>query len=552
MNNESNSTNAPLKVIPLSGAETVGLNSYIVEYKNDIFIIDYGVTFPAGETYGVDYLLPPLEYLKANKDRIKAIIVTHAHLDHIGGIPFVIDILGYPPVYGSPFAVEFLKEKLAEVKKDKEATLKIVGKDDVVKFGEVSVSFVHVTHSIPQAYAVCLHTPEGRVFYTGDYKLDETPINQQPTEMNKIRELGDKGILVALLDSTNAYEPGKSKSESEILENLVTTIKNAKGRVIIAAFSSLVSRIAGIIEAAKKLNKKIYISGRSLESNIKIAMRIGYVHPQAGVIISRKDMDKIPDNQLIILTTGSQGEANASLTRIATNRHSFLTIKKTDTVIMSSSVIPNNVMYVQKLMDAIAKRGARIINNKLMNVHVSGHPNQEDMITMAKALKAKYYIPVHGYTSFNVQHRIVLSDAGIPESSIFVPVEGGVFTFTNGVLTQDKKIEVEQVQAIERDLLAEKEPLITDRKAMASDGICSVTIFDKKGEGLAFGVTLRGFAKADVAQEIITQIKERLHNTIKSVKDDKTVKKQIYTQLGVFFYRKYQKYPILAVDIIHL
>ena len=237
--------NHGLRVIPLSGAETVGLNSYIVEYNEDIFLIDYGVTFPAGETYGVDYLLPPIEWLKANKHRIKAIIVTHAHLDHIGGIPFVIDELGYPPVYGSPFSVEFLKEKLAEVKKDKQAKLFVTNKDDVLRFGAVSVSFFHVTHSIPQAYGVCVETPEGRVVYTGDYKLDEHPINQIPTEMGKIEALGKKGVLVALLDSTNAYEPGKSKSETEILENLIDVIKKAEGRVIIATFSSLCYPIRG-------------------------------------------------------------------------------------------------------------------------------------------------------------------------------------------------------------------------------------------------------------------------------------------------------------------
>lgn len=541
-----------LRVIPLSGAETVGLNCYVIEYNDDIFVVDYGVTFPAGESYGIDYLLPPIDYLKENKDRIKAIILTHAHLDHVGGIPFVIDLLGYPPVYGSPFSIEFVKEKLIEAKKDKKTSLNVVAKDDILKFGDVSVSFFRVTHSIPQAYGVCFHTPEGRVVYTGDYKFDDHPIHEEPSEIGKIEELGKKGVLVALLDSTNAYEPGKSVSETEILKNLIEVIRSAKGRVIIAAFSSLVSRLAGVIEAAKQLNKKIFITGRSIESNIKIAMRIGYIHPQQNVIIQRKDLDKIPDNQLIILTTGSQGEPNAALTRIATNKHSLLTIKKTDTIIMSSSVIPNNVMEVQKLMDAIARRGARIINSKLMNVHVSGHPNQEDMIKMAKALNAQYYIPVHGFTSFATQHRLVLSDAGIPESKIFIPVEGGIFSFSNGFINQEKKLEVAQVKAIGTRMLAEKEQMVEDRKTMASDGICTVTVVDRKGAAPEFAISLRGFAPADETQAVVATLKQRLQQAIKQVSDDKVVKKLAYAQLGIYFHKKYEKYPVLAVEVLHL
>ncbi|MCC7304523.1 ribonuclease J [bacterium] len=547
MNKEN--INKGLRVIPLSGAETVGLNSYVIEYNDDIFIVDYGVTFPAGESYGVEYLLPPIDWLKQNKHRIKAIIVTHAHMDHIGGIPFVLDELGYPPVYGSPFSVEFLKEKLIEVKKDKNAKLHVTGKDDKLQFGAVTVSFFHVTHSIPQSYGVCFHTPQGRVVYTGDYKLDQRPINEQPTEMEKIRDLGEKGVLVALGDSTNAFEPGRSKSETEILETLMDVIKKAEGRVIIATFSSLVTRLGGVIEAAKKLNKKVLITGRSLESNIKIAMKIGYIHPQNGVIIQRKHLDTIPDNQLIILTTGSQGEPMASLTRIASNKHSFLTIKKTDTVIMSSSVIPNNVIEVQKLMDMIARRGARIVNTKLMNVHVSGHPNQEDMIAMAKALNPKYFIPVHGFTSFAAQHKRILVEAGFPESQVFVPVEGGIFSFKDGVLTQEKKLEVEEVRVIDRQLLSSKEQLIIDRKAMASEGICTVTVVDRKDRTPEFAVSLRGFAQMDQTQEIVKAIKSRLSQNISKVKDEKTVKKSIYTILGVFFHKKLQRYPVLSVEV---
>lgn len=548
MKNENKKTG--LRVIPLSGAETVGLNCYVIEYNDDIFVVDYGVTFPAGESYGVDYILPPLQWLQENKKRIKAIIVTHSHLDHIGGIPFVIDKLGYPPVYGSPFSMEFLKEKLTEVKKEKQTKLFVANENDVLTFGEVKISFIHVTHSIPQSYAVCFETPEGRVVYTGDYKLDPKPINQKPTDMKKIEDLGKKGVLVALVDSTNAFEPGKSLSETEILEELIEVIKNAQGRVIIAAFSSLVNRLGGVIEAAKRLNKKIFVTGRSLESNLKIAMRIGYIHPQSGVFVTHKQLNNIPDNQLIILTTGSQGEPMAALTRIATNRHKLLTIKKTDTVIMSSSIIPNNVLEVQNLMDAIARRGARIINNKIMNVHVSGHPNQEDCITMAKALNAKYTIPVHGFASFTSQLRYVYKQAGLPEASVFVPVEGGVFFFDKGTIIQEQKLDVEEVLVFGKKILSPMEPLLADRKVMASEGICHVSVARSEKKPPEFAVSLRGLVTAEEVEEMKTEIRNRLIAQVSKIKDEKTMKKQIYTTLGSFFHNKLRRYPIIAVELV--
>jgi len=540
-----------LKVIPLSGAETVGLNCYVVEYNDDLFIVDYGVTFPDGETYGIEYILPPLQYLIENKKRIKAIIMTHAHLDHVGGIPFVLDKLGYPPLYGSPFAVEFVKEKLVEARKDRQAKLTVVAKDDVLKFGEVQVSFFHVTHSIPQAYGVCFHTPEGRVVYTGDYKLDPTPINDIPTEMEKIKDLGKKGVLVALLDSTNSFQPGASLSESYIRDVLEEQIKKAPGRVIVATFSSLVTRQSGLIDVAKKLNKKVYISGRSLESNIKIAMRIGYIHPQANVIIKKSELNKYPDNQLVILSTGSQGEEFASLTRIARGTHKDISLKKTDTVIMSSSVIPKKVNEVQNLMDAIARRGTRIINTKLMDVHSSGHPNQEDMKTMALAINAKYYIPVHGFTSFAAQHRQVLKEAGINESTVFVPVEGQVFAFENGMIKHEKKVDATPTYAVGPDILEDAEQVIAERKALAKDGIVVVSLVLEKGKVTKMSTVVKGIDTEDKQKSVLTEIKQRIAGLHGKTSDERAVKKEIYARIGSFFHKVLRRYPIIIVDVAH-
>jgi len=546
----ANEKNVGLRVMPFAGAETVGLNAYIVQYDDDIFIIDYGVTFSDWDTLGIEYILPPLKWLEKNKKKIKAIIVTHAHYDHIGGISFVLDRLGNPPIYGSNFAMEFLKGKLKESKKLQGARLNVVGENDIISFGKVKVGFVHVTHSIPQSYSVYLDTPEGRVFYSGDYKLDKTPIKEKPTDMAKIRRLGKEGVLVALLDSTNAFDPGVSKSESEVIETLKKDIRGTHGRVIIATFSSLVTRLSGLISAARSMNKKIFVSGRSLESNIKIAMKIGYIFAEKGVFVGKKEVAKIPDNQLIVLTTGSQGEQFASLTRMANGQHKDITLKKTDKVIFSSSVIPSRMVEVQKLMDSIAKKGVQIVNSKIINIHSSGHPNQGEMVEMAKAINAKYIVPVHGFTSFTAQHKIVLKNAGFDESKIFLPVEGSVFAFKNKNLTQQKKIDVKYTYAIGNVILENGEAIIRESRQLALEGICALSVTLKKNVVQDLSVIIKGVSYPEQQMEMVETIKKNLSSIMGTKVEEKKLKKMLYGKVGIYFHRRVRKTPIIAVDVV--
>jgi ribonuclease J len=552
-NNSSNERpNKKLKVITLSGVEGIGRNCYVVQYKDDIFIIDYGMTFPEGEGFGVDYILPDYHWLMENKHKIKALIVTHAHLDHVGGIPYVIEKLGYPPIYSSPFGVEFIRDKLKETGADKFAKFHTVEEKDVINFGEVKASFFHVTHSIPQCYGVCLHTPEGRVVYTGDYKLDDNPINEKPSNYDKITDLGKQGVLVALMDSTNAFEAGKSKSEMEILAVLEDIIREAQGRVIIATFSSLVTRMAGVLEVAHKLGKKIFFTGRSVENNIKIAMRVGYIHPHAGVIIREKDLNKYPDNQLIIITTGSQGEPMAALTRMAFNKHKIIQIKKTDTILISSSVIPTNTLDVQRMMDELAKKGVTLINTKLMNIHVSGHAYQEDMKTMARMLNAKYYIPVHGYTSFLNQHKILLAEMGIPENNIAIAFEGSVFGFENGSMTTEQKLKTSPAIVVGEEILEKGESLIYERRTLASEGFICVTFVLKDNKLLNHSIILRGFGTSNQAEEVLEDLKLKVPRWYKPAKDQKRFKRMMYARLGSYFNNNFGKSPLLCIDVISM
>jgi ribonuclease J len=541
-----------LKVITLSGVEVIGRNSYVVQYKDDIYVVDYGLTFPDGEGYGVDYLLPDYHWLQKNKDHIKGIIVTHAHLDHVGGLPFVIEQLGFPPIYASPFAIEFIREKFKEHGLHKKTQFFPVSEQDVIRKGPVSISFFHVTHSIPQCYGVCFETPEGRVVYTGDYKFDDHPLNEKPSNYKKIEEIGKKGVLVALLDSTNAFEAGKSKSETEILGVLEDVILKAEGRVIIATFSSLVTRIAGLIEVARKHGKKILFTGRSLENNMKIAMRIGYVTPEANLVISPKEAHKIPDNQLIIVTTGSQGEPMAALTRMAFNKHDVITIKKTDTVIISSSVIPTNTLDVQRLLDEISRKGARIINSKLMDIHVSGHAYQEDMKRMAQLLNAKYFIPVHGYASFLSQHKLVLKEIGVPESNVLIPVEGAVYSFKGGQVLQEKKLKVQPAAVVGEKILEKGEPLIAERKILSTNGICHVAFIQKGEELTKTNILLRGFDMSKETEAIIVDLEKKILHWYSVLTDKPRLKKYMYAKLGAYFMKYYGETPLLSIDVVNI
>lgn len=539
-----------LKVITLGGVEVIGRNSYIVEYKDDLYVIDYGMSFPEGDGYGVDYILPDYHWLVKNKHRIKAIIITHAHLDHVGGIPFILDKLDFPPLYASPFAIEFIKEKLKEKRHVKPAKLFPVSENDVINSGEVKIQFFHVTHSIPQCYGVSVDTPEGRIVYSGDYKFDDTPLNEKPSNYEKIAKLGREGVLAALLDSTNAYEPGKSKSETEIMGVLEDTIKKAEGRIIVATFSSLVTRLAGIMDVAHRLNKKVLFTGRSLENNMKIAMRIGYIHPHPNLIVSRKDFEKVPDNQLIIMTTGSQGEPMAALTRMAFNKHQYVSIKKTDTIIISSSVIPTNTLDVQRLNDELTRKGAKLINSKLMDIHVSGHAYQEDMKLMAKLLNAKYNIPVHGYTSFLNQHKIVLKEAGLNESNVLIPVEGSVYSFKNNIVQQEKKLKVMPSAVVGDKILEKGESLIAERRILSTSGVCSVVFQIKGHEVVDASVILRAFDTSENNDRIVTELKNKLPNWYMQLTDKAQLKKFMYARIGSYFMNNHGKTPLLCIDVI--
>ncbi len=536
-------------VIIYSGVADIGKNSYLVAKNGKILIVDFGIGFPDISAYGIQGFIPNVEFFGLVKNNIAGIVLTHAHLDHVGGLEYLLQTLpNNLAFYGSRFTIEFISEKLKRIKKEKKLKFNIVNSGDLVKIKNFEVNFAHVTHSIPHSMMVGVNTQFGKIVYTGDYKFDDTPINERPTDIHIIEQWAKQGILSALLDSTNAFEQGHSKSETAIMGVLEKIIGESRGRVIIGMFSSLVSRMIGIIEIAKKLNKKVAFTGRSMEQNIKIAKRIGYLVADRDVIIPISEISKYDDKQVVILATGSQGEHMAALTRMARGKHEKVKLKSTDTVILSASVIPTNVVDVQQLMDLLAYTGVRVINSKLMDVHVSGHAYQEEMVEMAYLLKAKYYIPVHGYPSFLFQHKRLLVENGISSNKIFVPTEGAVYAFPNGRLVTRKKLDIYPYAIVDNTLLSSHDPLLENRKVLGANGIIVLTL---QGRILKNVMCIGVFPKAKknkFRKEILSYVNSLLKQ--KFIVDNVKITTHIIQGLARFLSKEYNISPLIKVNYI--
>ncbi len=549
-------------VVTYSGVSTIGRNCYLIVKDGRILVIDFGIGFPDINTYNIQYMTPDINWLVRHKSHIDGIVITHAHLDHIGGVPYLLQFLnGKIPIYGSRFTMEFLKEKLKEKKKliKAEPILNVVDSGRKYKVGNFLVEFAHVTHSIPQSMAVAVNTAYGKIVYTGDYKLDPTPINESPTDIKTLTRWSKEGIIVSLLDSTNAFEKGHSRSETTIMRVLEEIIEEAPGRVIIGMFSSLVSRLIGIIEIAKKLNKKVAFTGRSLETNVRIAMRIGYLSPDQETIIPIEETHRYDDKQLIIIATGSQGEYEAALTRMARSKHAYIRLRSSDTIILSSSVIPTNVVHVQRLMDLLSFTGATFINSKLMDVHVSGHAYQEDMKDMAKLLNSEFYVPVHGYPSFLFQHKRVLQEAGVSGNRIFIPSEGSIIKLEPHKIVPMRKIKLAPQYVVASEILDHKEQLVTDRINLALHGILSVLVLVKRPVYEVY-VYQKGVLSTTKWKELKPVLLKHLSNYLISIKKqyqkdpnvlkNKTkVARLITSYTGKILKREYNVSPTIQVII---
>lgn len=549
-----------LRVVVMGGNEEVGRNCTMLEYGNDIIFIDMGLEFPEENMPGIDYIIPNMSYVKGKEKNIRGVIITHGHLDHIGGIHHVVPEIGNPPVFALPMAANMIKKKQEDFH-GRSINVKEVKIKDTIQLGKLKVSFVHLNHSIPDAVGIIIDTPEGRIVHTGDWKFDFHPSGTSPADFGKIAALGNEGVLALLGDSTNADKPGHQISEREIGANFEQLIKDVKGRIIIGTFSSQLSRIKQIIEVSEKLGKKVAIEGYSMKTNVEIAKKLGYLEFNQHTLITVDQVDNYPKHKIVILCTGAQGESNAALMRIASNEHRSIRIIPGDTVIFSSSVVPGNEQAVQRLMDTVARRKAEIVNYSMLDIHAGGHAKREDIKLMLSLMQPKYYVPIEGTHFHLVNNAKVASSLGWDDDHIFVADNGQVMEFKKGEgrLT-DERIPTDYVFVDGLGVGDVSQVVLRDRQVLSEEGmVVVITQVEKKTGKLAGSpdIISRGFVYMKENKKLIEDTRRRVKNIVtdrdpKSQADTDYIRNRIRNDIGSFLFKKTERRPMVLPVIIEV
>lgn len=552
----------PLRFYPLGGFEQVGRNCCVIEVDGDIYIVDIGVQFPDESMLGIDYLIPDVTCLKGRENRIKGVFFTHAHFDHVGAAQHVLPQLHYPPCYGTKLTLAMMKKKLDEEHMTSKVRMNVVKAGDRVRMGKVEVEFIRVTHSIPDCVAIAFHTPYGTLLHTGDFKVDMMPLYEPPMDFQRFAELGKQGVLAIIAESTNAQKPGYSPSEREIAATLRDSIVQAKGRVIISTFSSLITRVQQIIDVAKEMNRKIYLSGRSMEENIEIAMNLGYLKAPRGMV--RKagpGMDKIPANEVIIITTGAQGQENAGLARMGLGTHRHVAVQKGDTVILSSNPIVGNERAVAKVINNLHEKGARVLRNNELALHVTGHGFAGDLLLMHQLVRAKHVIPEHGEPMMKSAHADLVKSIGYQENQVHLLANGEILEFDHqGAARRSKqKLPFKDV-IVDGKSGGEGERTLTDRKVMSNAGAVILVLkayaesmrLVGEPDVLSRGL-LYGSEQQDITREIIAAAKKAYEDELnRGSKDRKELKRAVTSALYRYFDRKLDREPMVIPIVVEV
>ncbi|TSC78653.1 MAG: ribonuclease J [Parcubacteria group bacterium Gr01-1014_29] len=558
-------TKGKLRVIPIGGMEEVGRNMTVLEYENDIMIIDMGLQFPEENMPGIDYIIPNISYLVPRRKNIRGVIITHAHYDHIGGIPHIMPRLGMDiPLFGTDITLAII-QKRQEDYHDISGKLKTreITNNTRVKLGVFEITFFGVSHNVPGSVGVIIKTPVGIIVHTGDFKLDLKSDIAGRTEIDKIKALGDKHVLALMSDSTNAREPGHQFSENEIKTELETIIAKAKGRLIIGTFASLLGRLQQIIQLAELHKKKVVIEGRSMRTNIEIATQLGYMKYDKSTVIPVQEIKNYPPHKIIILATGAQGESNAVLMRIVNKEHKFLRIQPSDTVVFSSSVIPGNERSVQYLTDKLYRDGAEVINYKMLDIHAGGHAKQEDLKLMISLVKPLYLIPIEGNHSFLRIHAKIARDIDFPSDRILIADNGQVFETAgkNELTLTNERVPANYVFVDGLGVGDVEEVVLRDRQMLAADGMfVIITVVDSQ-TGKVRGspdIISRGFVYLRESKELLHEARGRIRRTIEDTTQKMHplnlvyVKDKIREQIGQFLFVKTQRRPMVLPVIIEV
>ena len=551
-----------LRIIALGGLEEVGRNMTVFEYKDDIIIVDMGLQFPEEDMPGIDYIIPNTAYLKDKRDRIRGIIITHGHYDHIGAIPHSMGRLGNPPIYATPLTAGIIKKRQEDFPQAPRLNIHEIKETDKIDLGCFKIEFFHVNHNIPDGVGIVIDTPVGRLVHTGDFKFDHTPVGDKPIDISRLKEISQPGVKVLMSDSTSAEKPGHSISEKEIQDNLEIIFKEAPGRIIIATFASLISRVQEVLNLAEKYDRKVAIDGYSMKTNVEIAKKLGYLKSQKGTIIRVNSANDYPNKKIVILCTGAQGEDNAVLMRIVNQEHRHIKIQKGDAIIFSSSVVPGNERTVQSLKDVLWRQGGRVYHYQMMDIHAGGHGQEEDLRAMLELIKPKFFIPIHGSYYMLKLHGEIAEAVGIPSKNIIIGRNGKV------ILLGQKSIKISEERVPNNYVMVDGlgvgdvgQVVLHDRQTMAQDGMFVIIAVINSKTGRVYGepdIISRGFVYLRESKDLLDQVRRKIKEIVSHTATSEHtvnwvyVKENIRDKIGQFLYTKTQRRPMVLPVIIEI
>lgn len=547
-----------LQIIPLGGLGEIGKNMTVIRVDDEILVIDSGLMFPEEDMLGIDLVIPDISYLLENRDKIKAIVLTHGHEDHIGALPYVLKQINVP-VYGTRLTLGILEGRLKENGVDS-GNLHSVMQGDIINVGCFSVGFIRVNHSIPDAVGLSIKTPVGMIVHTGDFKLDYTPIDGKMTDFRRFSDLGNKGVLVMMADSTNSERSGHTPSERTVGAAFDKAFHNARGRIIVATFSSNVHRIQQVIDTAVRYKRRVAVLGRSMVNVVNISLELGYIQAPEGTIIDIDEINNFRSEQLVIVTTGSQGEPMSALTRMAMSDHRKVSIVPGDTVIISATPIPGNEKMVSKTIDNLMRLGANVVYGRDKGVHVSGHASQEELKLMHNLVRPKFFIPVHGEYHHLVQHAKLAQELGMPKDHIFLGENGQIFEFTRDKGVMAGKVTAGMVMVDGLGVGDVGNIVLRDRRQLSQDGILIVVVtMDKASNRVVSGpdIVSRGFVYVRESEALMDEARARVEQALERCEDENVkewaaIKSNVRDALGRYLFEKTRRRPMILPIIMEI
>ena len=548
-----------LKFIPLGGLGEIGLNMMVFEYGDHIVVVDAGLMFPEDFMPGVDLVIPDFQFLRENREKLTALILTHGHEDHIGAVPFLLR--EFPlPIYGTSFTLQLLREKLTEHGLIAGADLNKISPGQALKIHDFRIEFIRVNHSIVDGVGLAIQTPEGTIIHSGDFRIDPTPVDGQVTDLVRFAHYGERGVLALLSDSTNAEKEGFTLSEQDVTKTLEEFFQVSKGRLIIAVFASNITRIQQVINLALKYGRKIMFSGKSMLTNVRIAKKEGFLSFPENEEIGEKQIDQFPDDQIVIVTTGSQGEPMSALARMVQGAHRNIKIRPGDTVILSSRFIPGNERAITSVINNLYKQGAEVIYEKVSDIHTSGHARREELKMLLGLVKPKYFIPIHGEVRHLVRHMQLAEDMGYTNDRLLLATNGSVVCFEKGVASINGTVPTGRILVDGKGVGNIEDSVLKDRRKLSEDGVVIVLLAMHRRTGdIIYGpdIISRGFVFEEESRYILEDAKEVVmevldHQQEELYKDQPVITAEIQRRLRKFFYSVIERRPMILPLLVYV